>query len=59
MANSRLTEALANADEAIASTRGIYPYTAAAHVFKADGTPLEEVVDDSQGDDDHTDDDTH
>ena len=38
----RLAEAIANAEKAAVSTRTMYPYTKAAHVFKADGSPLEE-----------------
>lgn len=39
--NSNLIDALANADKAAVSNRGMYPITSAANVYKADGTPLE------------------
>ena len=44
-----LIEARANAEAAAVSTRGMYPYTKAAHVFKEDGTTLEPEEDDGEG----------
>ena len=38
----RMKEAIENAKVAAVSNRGMYPYTRATNVFKADGTPLEE-----------------
>ena len=40
----RMLEAIENAKIGAMSTRGMYPYTTAANVFKQDGTPLEETV---------------
>ena len=37
----RMKEAIENAKVAAVSNRGMYPYTRATNVFKADGTPLE------------------
>ena len=40
----RMLEAIENAKIAAASTRGMYPITTAANVYKEDGTSLEEKV---------------
>ena len=49
----RMLEAIAAAEKAAMNTRGMYPYTKASHVFKEDGTPLEEVVnEDEEAEDD-------
>ena len=40
----RMLEAIEKAKIAAASTRGMYPYTVAANVFKADGSALEAPV---------------
>lgn len=46
-----MLEAIENAKVAAASTRGMYPFTTATHVFKQDGTPVEEVAVESEGTD--------
>ena len=40
----RMLEAIENAKIAAVSNRGMYPITAAANVYKQDGTPLEEKM---------------
>ena len=40
----RMLEAIEKAKIAAASTRGMYPITAASKVFKEDGSALEEVA---------------
>ena len=45
----RMAEAIANAEKAAVSTRGIYPVTKASHVFKEDGTPLETPEEETEG----------
>ena len=54
----RMAEAIANAEKAAVSTRGLYPLTKASHVIKEDGTPLEtetEAVEETTKPEDGTD----
>lgn len=50
----RMAEAIANAEKAAVSNRGMYPHTKAGNVYQNDGEPLEETnveSEDGDGDD--------